>query len=163
MMFIKRVLVVLLYMAVAVSVASAQEDQNDLESVQLSPPLMELLRAEMQAVLKGIQSLPAGIATANWHSVASTAEQISGSYLFEQKLTPAQRSELASHLPEYFRKLDAQFHLQARKLEAAARNHDSQLAAFYYYRLLDSCTTCHSAYASSKFPGFGHREEAHHH
>ena len=37
-------------------------------------------------------------------------------------------------------------------------------AAFYFYKLVDSCAECHSAYARERFPGF--REEAetgHHH
>jgi len=138
---------------------SAQEQpamQNDLP---LSPDLMEMLRAEMRALLAGVQSLPAGIALADWKSVATTSAQIRASYIFEKKLTTAQRKELSTSLPEHFKRLDADFHLEARKLERAAANHDAQLSAFHFYRLLETCTACHAIYARMKFPGFAPTEE----
>jgi cytochrome c556 len=108
----------------------------------------------MRALLEGVQSLPASIATADWARVAETGARIRQSYVLEQELTPALGKELARSLPEHFRRLDAAFHLEAKKLEAAAANHDAQLSAFHFYRLIEGCTTCHSAYASGRFPGF---------
>ena len=124
------------------------------DDLQLSPELIELLRAEMRALLVGVQSLPVGIATADWKSVAYASAQIRGSYILEQKLTTAQKKELSTALPEHFKRLDSLFHLEAGKLEAAALNHDAQLSAFHYYRLIESCTACHMQYAPSRFPGF---------
>lgn len=134
--------------------ASAQEATSGERELQLSPELEDLLRAEMRALLSGVQSLPAGIATADWKSVADTSARISASYILEQKLTPAQRTELGTSLPEHFKKMDSDFHLKARKLEAAAMNHDARLAAFHFYGLIETCTVCHTAYAASRFPGF---------
>jgi len=133
---------------------SAQEAPSGKHDLQLSPQLMELLRAEMRALLSDVQLLPAGIATADWRSVADTSAQISASYILEQKLTAAQREELSNSLPEHFKRLDSNFHLEAKKLEAAAANHDAQLSAFHYYRLIEACTVCHTTYAESTFPGF---------
>jgi hypothetical protein len=144
--------------------ARAGEAVSTKQGLQLSEELMELLRAEMRALLTGIRSLPAGIATADWRAVAETSAQISASYILEQKLSPAQRDELGASLPEHFRRLDAGFHREAEKLGSAALNHDAQLAAFHYYRMLETCTACHATYAPARFPGFlSDTESAHEH
>jgi cytochrome c556 len=142
--------------------ANAQEPHSAQNDLHLSPELMGLLRAEMRALLTGIQSLATGIATADWSSVADTSAQISASYILDQKLTPAQREELGTSLPEHFKRLDSEFHLEAEKLEAAATNHDAQLVTFHYYRLIEACTTCHAIYAVSRFPGFSLSTESVH-
>lgn len=80
--------------------------------------------------------------------------QIRASYILDKELTAAQRKELNISLPEHFKRLDADFHLEAKKLEIAAKTHDAQLSAFHFYRLLETCTACHAMYAASKFPGF---------
>lgn len=141
---------------------SAQEVSSDKHDLRLSPQLMELLRAEMRALLSGVQSLPAAIAMADWKSIADTSVQIRVSYILDQKLTPAQRKELGTALPGHFKRLDSEFHFEAKKLEAAAMNHDAQLTAFHYYRLIEACTTCHSTYAVSRFPGFSPAKEGGH-
>lgn len=152
---IKRsVLVLLGVLALGGVPAGAQEATMDEYTLRLSPGLMELLRAEMRALLTGIQYLPVGIATAEWKKVAQTSAQINASYILEQKLTPAMRAELTNAVPGHFKRLDLDFHREAKKLETAARNHNAQLAAFHYYRLIETCTVCHSAFAVSKFPGF---------
>lgn len=144
--------------------AAAGEVPAQQQDLALSPDLMELLRAEMRELLSGVQQLAAGIATADWKQVTETSARISASYLLNRELTPAQKSELAGSLPEYFRRLDANFHREAEKLRSAAGNHDAQLAAFHFYRLIDTCTACHSSYAVSRFPGFAPTaEEAHRH
>jgi cytochrome c556 len=142
----------LLYLCV--TAVNAQEASTTKGDLQLSPELIQLLRSEMRALLSGIQLLPVGIATADWASVADTSAQITRSYILEQKLTPSQKKELTTSLPEHFKRLDAHFHLEAKKLEAAALNHDAQLSAFHYYRLIETCTACHKLYAPSRFPGF---------
>jgi hypothetical protein len=144
--------------------ANAQETHPTQHALHLSPELTELLREEMQALLTGMQSIASAIATADWKSIADKSTEIRASYILDQKLTPPQREELDSSLPEHFKRLDADFHHEARKLEAAATNHDAQLAAFHYYRLLESCTDCHAQYAVSRFPGFKpSTENAHRH
>ncbi len=155
MTFKKHLMFTLLGMAALGSgPITAQEPQPAAQALRLSPQLLELLRSEMRALVTGIQTIPAAIATADWKHIATTSAQISASYILNQKLTPAQKTELQDALPDHFKRLDANFHREARKLEAAAHNHDAQLAAFHYYRLLETCTTCHSTYASSRFPDF---------
>jgi hypothetical protein len=155
MMFLNRTTgILLLTMVFGCMPVIAQEPHPVKNDLQLSPELFELLRAEMRSLLAGIQTLATGIATAEWKSVADKSAQIRASYILDQKLTPAQRKELDTSLPEQFKRLDSDFHLEAKKLEAAATNHDEQLAAFHYYRLLETCTDCHAKYAVSRFPGF---------
>lgn len=143
--------------------AGAEERAPAGHALELSPGLTALLRAEMGHILEGVQSIPAGIATADWKSVADTGAQISASYIFNSKLTPAQRHELHSALPAHFQRLDASFHAEADKLATAARSHDAQLTAFHYYRMLDTCTACHALYAGERFPGFAPATPADHH
>ncbi len=132
---------------------AAQDASPHEQDLGLSPQTIELLRTEMQALLIGVQTLSAGITTGNWKNVADTSAQINASYILDQKLSPAQREEL-DLLPEYFKKLDADFHAEAKKLNLAATNHDAQLVTFHYYRLIETCTVCHAAFAPHKFPGF---------
>jgi len=154
-------LITMLFGCIPANAQGPHSAQNDL---QLSPELMELLRAEMRALLTGIQSLATGIATADWKTVTDKSAQIRASYILDQKLTPAQREELGASLPEHFKRLDSEFHLEAEKLEAAATNHDAQLVTFHYYRLIETCTSCHAVYAVSRFPGFRlSTESAHRH
>lgn len=150
----RNTLILLSALSLSVGSVSAQEVPTANGDLQLSPELIELLRAEMRALLSGVQSLPGGIATADWRSVVETSAEIRSSYILDQKLTPGQKKELSASLPEHFKRLDSQFHLEAKKLEAAAATHDALLSAFHYYRLLETCTTCHAIFAPSRFPGF---------
>ena len=108
----------------------------------------------MREITTGIQNIVPALATADWATIAQTSEKIRASYIMEKSLTPAQLEELEHQLPEPFKQLDAEFHLRAAKLGAAAAAHDSELVVFHYSRLLDSCTRCHAAYAGARFPGF---------
>lgn len=133
---------------------NAQDQHTELRNLDLSAGLMDLLRTEMREILSGVQSIPAGIAVADWKNVADISSKIRSSYIMDQKITPEQRTELQHKLPEFFKKMDEGFHSEAGKLESAARNHDPQLVTFHFYRLLESCTSCHAAYATKRFPGF---------
>ena len=57
---------------------------------------------------------------------------------------------------------DLERHLS--RLGTAAAAHDAELVVFHFSRLLDSCTRCHSAFASERFPGFAYpATQKHHH
>ena len=124
------------------------------QDIKLSPDLHNLLRAEMREIASGIQGVALSLATADWKSIQKTSAKIRASYIMENKLTPTQADELNKALPEQFKRLDAEFHQRAEKLRLAAVERDSELVVFHYSRLLESCTQCHSAYASKQFPGF---------
>ena len=162
-MMIKYTFSILLLIFAISPFSHAQDKHNEMSHLELSADLMDLLRTEMRGILSGVQSIPAGIAMADWKMVADISSKISSSYILAQKMTPEQSKELQQKLPEYFKKIDENFHLQAGKLELAARNHDPQLVTFHYYRLIDSCTSCHATYATKKFPGFLPEKQIEHH
>jgi len=155
--------VIILSFFVFVTLSHAQDKHTEIRDLELSAGLMDLLRTEMREILSGVQSIPSGIAMADWKKVADISSKISSSYILTRKITPEQRKELQQKLPEYFKKMDEGFHLEAGKLELAARNHDPQLVTFHYYRLIESCASCHAAYATKKFPGFLPKAEIEHH
>ena len=134
--------------------AYGQEATVKTQEVQLSAELMDLLRAEMREIAGGIQTVAMALTTADWETVVRTSETIRASDILEKKLSASQRQELELVLPEEFKKLDQEFHLRAEKLGAAAATHDPEIIAFQFYRLVESCAACHSAYATSRFPGF---------
>jgi hypothetical protein len=130
--------------------------------VRLSPDLRELLRAEMREIATGTQTIALALATADWNTVVNTSAKIRSSYILEKRLSAPQRRELERVLPDRFKALDAHFHARAQKLGAAAAAHDAELAAFHFYRMVESCATCHSGYAKSRFPGFSPDKPASH-
>ena len=142
--------------------AAAQGDHEAAPALKLSTETRELLRAEMRAITGGIQAIAAAIATGDLETVAESSARISASYIMEQRLTARQREELQA-LPEHFHRLDRRFHQDATRLTHAAEQGDAELAAFRYYRLVDSCVACHSAYAAHRFPGLRQAAPAHGH
>jgi cytochrome c556 len=132
----------------------AAEPAEPLRSIQLSAAVKNLLLAEMREIAGGVQGMALAIAIGDWSSIQSTSTSIRASYIMEKKLTAAQAEELERALPQRFKELDANFHLRAQRLGAAAAAHDAELVAYHYSRLIESCTTCHAAYAGTRFPGF---------
>ncbi len=122
--------------------------------VKLSPQVLDLLRAEMREISAGVQAMAFSIASADWRAIQDTSARIRASYIMEKKLTPAQARELETALPPRFKAQDADFHARAGKLGAAAAAHDAKLVVAQYSRMLESCTSCHAAFASSRFPNF---------
>lgn len=120
--------------------------------LSLSPEVRTLLRAEMREISGAIQRIAPAIAIGDLEAVAQVSEQIGASYLMEQQLSESQREELQM-LPEHFQRLDGRFHEDAARLKQAADADDAELAAFRYYRLVDSCVACHTVYAQHRFPG----------
>jgi cytochrome c556 len=120
----------------------------------LSPEVRVLLLKEMQGVEKGMKDIFSNIIAGNWPEVKKIANQIKNSYILEQNLTKEQEQELAAKLPKGFLELDGKFHNQAKMLAHAADMENAELANFYTYKMQESCVSCHSTYAQSKFPSF---------
>jgi cytochrome c556 len=157
--------VVIFSCTLVASPAFAQHEDPDQPQtkVQLSADLLELLRSEMREIANGMQTISVSLAIADWHAVHETGNKIQSSYILAQSLTEAQITELKHALPEGFKRLDGEFHQRAGKLAAAAKNHDAESVAFQYYRMLENCTDCHSAYAGERFPGFSPEPPKHNH
>ena len=134
------------------------------QGIELSHGTLNLLRAEMREIAGGIQGIALSLATADWRAIEETSAKIQASYIMAQKLTVDQKKELKTALPERFKQLDAEFHQRAGKLGAAAAARDPELAAFHYSRMVESCISCHSSFASERFPGFAPpAPQGHHH
>jgi cytochrome c556 len=96
--------------------------------------------------------------------VATQAQQIHDSFILDRALTEQDKKDLMKAASPEFLTLDGAFHLTAQKLANAALQKDYELQRFYYSRLVDSCQTCHSQYATDKFPAFsGAQPEGHSH
>lgn len=156
-------IITIVNLAIVAENTYAEEQHPPNHEINLSPGLFNLLRAEMREIAGGVQGLALSIATGDWKSIQATSMNINASYIMDKKLTPAQAGELGKALPTQFKKLDADFHQRAKKLEAAAAAHDSELTAFHYSRLLETCASCHSAFASKRFPGFASPPTQDHH
>jgi exonuclease VII large subunit len=132
----------------------------------LSPELRALLSKEMQALQQGMISIIPAYIAGNWGEIATTAEKMQASYILKQNLTQPQMHELHSKLPPAFIQLDQQFHYLAGMLKHVASEKKSELVGFYFAKLSESCLSCHSQYASHKFPAFAKQEmksKAEHH
>ena len=109
------------------------------QAIELSPDLLNLLRAEMREIATGVQGIAVSLATADWKSIQQTSENIHASYIMKKKLTAAQAAELGQALPGHFKQLDAAFHQRAERLGVAAAARDPELVAFHYSRLIEGC------------------------
>ena len=132
------------------------------QDIQLSPALMDLLRAEMREISAGMQAISLSLVTADWLSIQETSGKIRDSYIMKKTLTPAQKEELKHALPERFKHLDGAFHQRANKLAEAAANRDPEAAIFQYSRMIENCVNCHSVYAQSRFTGFSSEKPPQH-
>jgi len=151
-----------LLMPFAVPNALAEDAAHKKSGIQISDDLKKALLKEMKAVQDGMIKLVPAIASGDWATVSRTAKNIKKTYIMKQKLTKAQLKELHSALPEGFKRLDHRFHETAGRLALAAERKDAELAVFYFYKLNESCVTCHSTYATQKFPAFDTGGTEHH-
>jgi hypothetical protein len=118
----------------------------------LSPDLRVLLSKEMTALQSAMMSIVPQYIAGNWAEIESTARQMKDSYILKQSLTEEQVKELQSKLPHAFIKEDQWFHYLAGMLEHAAKSEKPELVNFYFSKMNESCISCHSAFATHKFP-----------
>ena len=133
---------------------------------QLSERLRTLLREEMNLIQAGMGRALIAIAAGDHQAVYENGRDIYKSFILKQQLTEEDRRELMAVAPVGFIELDGAFHDTAHKLAKAGRDEDSELQAFYFSRLVESCTVCHARYASDRFPGLsrlGESGNGHHH
>jgi hypothetical protein len=131
----------------------------------LSPELRSLLKQEMNAIQEGMKNIVPAFVSGNLDDVSAIAGEIKSSFILKQKLTVSQRHELHEKLPHSFIKKDKQFHKYAGMLEHVSEERHTELVGFYYSKMLESCSGCHSEHAAHRFPAFSHEssKEKHHH
>lgn len=130
----------------------------------LSPELRALLNKEMQALQSGMQKIIPAYVTGDLAEVAHIAGKMKNSYILKQQITKAQQQELKTKLSHGFLRSDQEFHEYAGKLQHVAEEKHGELVVFYYSKLMESCVSCHSRFASYRFKGFkGKRHKKGHH
>ncbi len=131
----------------------------------LSPGLRALLTKEMVALQDGMKSIIPAYVSGDMEKVSEIAKKMKNSYILKQTITADQKNELMTKLPKSFVKTDKKFHEFAGMLEHVAEEKHLELVGFYYSKLIETCVSCHSDYASHKFPHFTPESsnDAHHH
>lgn len=153
----------LLAVAVILALATpAESAEPQPVGPKLTPKLRKLLAEEMRAVNHASQQIVAALAAGDHAAVAKSAQQIHDSFILEKRLTDKDRHDLEAAVPPAFLELDGAFHVTAAKLAETARHKDIELQAYYFGRILEMCQTCHSKFASDRFPAFGGKPPATH-
>ena len=155
---VRMVSVVFFSLAILRSLSYAEDMRSDelkegstgVES--LSPELRELLTKEMQELQNGMMSIIPAYVSGNWSEIERVADKMKNSYILKQSLTEKQVKELQTALPDSFIKLDQQFHYLSGMLNHAAKNKKAELVGFYFSKLSEACVSCHTQYATHKFP-----------
>ena len=121
--------------------------------IPLSPELRELLGKEMRAVQRGMMGLTPAIAKGEWHLISEIGVKIRDSYIMKLGLSKGQKEKLHRELPEVFIEMDEAFHQTAGMMADAAQARNMSLVNFYFYKLNEGCVSCHTKYATKRFPG----------
>lgn len=131
------------------------------QAITVSTEIKQLLNQEMQLLETGMQQLLSAIISADWNKTMTLGQQIQASFIIKKTLTAQQKTELHQHLPKTFIELDQSFHQYAGLLAEAAAVKNQETVNFYFYKMLDRCTQCHSRYALEKFPAFSVNQHKH--
>ncbi len=138
-------------------------DKSHSGIVDLSPDLRNLLSQEMRQLQKGmIEILPLYV-SGRWAEIGSIASEMESSYVLKQSLSEEQKHELHSKLPSAFIELDQQFHYLSGMLEHAAKMEKAELVGFYFSKMSEVCVSCHTQYATHRFPALAPKTQAHGH
>ena len=81
------------------------------------------------------------------------------SYILKQSLTESQIKELHSVLPHEFIEKDQRFHYLAGMLAHAAKSEKTELINFYFSEMNEFCASCHSIFATDRFPALLKKEK----
>ena len=136
-----------------------EETENAVGVEALSDELRELLSKEMMALQSGMMSIIPAYNSGNWDEIVTTAGQIKRSYILKQSLTESQVKELHSVLPHAFIEKDQRFHYLAGMLEHVAKNETPELINFYFSEMNESCVSCHTIFATHRFPALSAKEK----
>lgn len=138
-------------------------DKNHSGIVNLSPDLRKLLSQEMRQLQKGMTEILPLYVSGRWAEIEAIASKMEGSYVLKQNLSEEQTYELHSKLPGAFIELDQQFHYLSGMLEHAAKMKKAELVGFYFSKMGEICVSCHTRYATHKFPALAPEHQAHGH
>jgi len=138
-------------------------DKSHSGIVDLSPGLRSLLSQEMLQLQQGMTEILPLYVAGSWAEIASIADKMEASYVMKQRLSAEQRHELHTKLPGAFIELDQQFHYLSGMLAHAAKMEKSELVGFYFSKMTETCLSCHSQYATHRFPALAPAAQSHQH
>lgn len=122
------------------------------QALALPQELNNVLRKEMNALKLGLSSLMPEVIAGNWQQIQSIGQKMHDSYILKQSLSKEQVSHLHHSLPKHFLTLDHQLHHSAGMMAHAAEKKNMELVNFYLYKITETCVSCHSQYATHRFP-----------
>ena len=117
----------------------------------------------MRQLQKGMTEILPLYVSGGWAEIAVIAGKMEDSYVLKQNLSAEQMDELHAKLPGEFIELDQQFHYLAGMLEHAAVVEKVELVSFYYSEMGEACVSCHTRFATQRFPALAPRPQAHEH
>ena len=151
------------------SLCNAEEKEHQLPDnkisniVNLSPKLRNLLSQEMRYLQKGMIEMYPMYISGDWTKIIPIAKKIENSYILKQNLTKEQMHELHSKLSNEFIELDQYFHYLAGMLGHAAKMEKPELVGFYFGKMNETCLSCHTKFATHKFPALAPKAQVHEH
>lgn len=129
-------------------------DNHNVGVSSLSPKLQQLFSKEMVQLNLGMQEIMNAYISGQWSSIVPIAKKMENSYVLRQNLSKNQMHELHSKLPKGFLELDEKFHYYSGMLSHASEMKKTELIGFYFAKMGETCVSCHSIYATKKFPSF---------
>jgi hypothetical protein len=150
-------------------IAHGQHDANhnakpSNQAAQMSPELKQFMVQKMRNIQDSMTSLYPAIVSGNWQLMTEIGEKIHDSYIMYQNVPHSLIAEMHHSMPEMFQELNHSVHHSAGMLAQAAKKKDAQLVNFYFYKITESCLSCHSRFSSHRFPGLlkGGMHDEHH-
>lgn len=122
---------------------------------ELPPKLRILLIQEMRAIDEASQQIHSAIVQGQHETIANKAQAIHDSFIMEQQMTPADEAALLAAVPKAFLASDEELHELSAKLAEAGRARDTARQMQLFSEMTKGCVSCHSAYATARFPGLG--------
>jgi len=138
-------------------------ESNHSGIVDLSPELRDLLSREMRQLQKGMTEILPLYVSGEWAEIVPIASKMKNSYVLKQSLSDEQMHELHTKLPGGFIQLDKQFHYLSGMLEHAAETGKPELIGFYFSKMSEACVSCHTQYATHRFPALAPATKGHEH
>lgn len=130
-------------------------------AVLLPRELEELLLIEMSSLEKSLSQLMPEVVSGNWENIQRIGQKMHDSYILKQSLSKDQIQQLHQSLPKGFKRLDHQLHHSAGMMAHAAEKQNMELVNFYLYKVTETCVSCHSQYATDRFPQLKQKKQHH--
>ncbi len=125
----------------------------DTSVTKLSDETRNLFKAEMSFIKGGMDEILYAMISGDDEKVQEVASEIRDSFIFTKSLKPHNVKEIKT-LPKKFFEYDMELHGGAAELAAAAEFNDKEAIQKSYFKMVNSCTKCHAAFATHRFSNF---------